>query len=297
MSSARRIMIGLLLTWTIGMAGYGIHLLIRQRKELHSFQFQNEQRARELAALGRHTTATQTELAAAERQLADLPPPRAADPSHATEIEAWLGQVKQLRQLLVENPERSIPELGLLTDDDWLRLARGIQLDSDKHVRQALAQARNVAKDKFQRLLASAVTAYLKQSGGELPTTALALAPAFDPPIDPAILGRYEMLASGKVSYSPSAAGIAAIRETSAIDPDYDSRWTTMSNGGGMKALAPSAWVPDFEDRSRRAYAAYKDANKGASAGALEQLLPYFDPPLEPALAEKILRAERERSP
>ena len=294
MSSARKILIGLLLISAIGMAGYGVHVMTRQREELRAVQLRSEQRTRELAALRQHAATTQAELAAAEQQLAALPTPRAVDPAHGAEINAWLGRLKKLKQLFADKPERSIPELALLTDDDWLRVARQAEFDTEEHVRRALALARNAAKDKFEGQIAGALTRYLKQTNGELPATVLALAPYFDPPVDPAILGRYEMLATGMVSFSPSAAGIAAIRESSAIDPDYDSRWTTMSNGGGRKAPAPSAWIPGFEDRSRRAYAAFRDANKGASAGAFEQVIPYFDPPLDPALAEKLIRTARE---
>jgi hypothetical protein len=294
MSSTRKILIGLLLIWAIGVAGYRMHVMTRQREELRTVQLQIEQRTRELAVLRQHAAATQAELVAAEQQLAALPTPRAADPAHGAEINAWLGRLKKLKQLFADKPERSIPELALLTDDDWLRVARQAELDTEEHVRRALARARDAAKGKFEGLVASALTRYLKQTNGELPAMVFALEPYFDPPVDPAILGRYEMLTSGMVSYSSSAPGVAAIRESSANDPDYDSRWTTMSNGGGRRAPAPSAWIPGFEDQSRRAYAAYKDANKGANAGALEQVIPYFDPPLDPALAEKLIRTARE---
>jgi hypothetical protein len=61
-----------------------------------------------------------------------------------------------------------------------------------------------------------------------------------------------------------------------------------------MSMGAPWAWIPDFREQSTHAYQAYAEAHQGTAAASLTDALPYFSPPLSPALAAKLIKAERE---
>lgn len=268
-----------------------VRFVTRQRRELQRLHARNDELTHERDDVLRQSVHAQNALSAAERRVADEAADVAAPtPSHAPEVRAWLERLRKIRARLNDDPRQQIPQLQLLTDDDWLRVASRVQFDSAEHVRQALAMVRTAAKDKFQRLLGAALTRYCKQNNSALPATVYALAPFFDAPVDPAILGQYEMVPRG----SPSDRTKPAIQESAAVDPDYDTRWETFANGGAGRTNAPAAWLPDWDDRSRQASTAYRAANHGRYPGGIEDMIPYFNPPLEPTLAARLIQATHE---
>lgn len=275
---------------------YGLRVILDQREEIRMLQQRADQRARDAATLRRQHDGTARELSMAELQLARLAP-RSIDSGSARqmEIRAWLACLKRLKQLVTEKPEHSIPELRLLTDDDWLRVARRVELETDEHVRKALATLRDTAKGKFRSLLTRALMKFTKHFDGQLPPTTLALASYFEHPVEPAMLQRYEMIASGKVS-DVGALGAWVIREAAPVDADYDGRFHVGAKGSGGILPGPGAWLPGFQENSRRAREDYAKAHNGMRPANLAQTLSYFDPPLEPATIERLLKAERERS-
>lgn len=281
----------------LGLAGYETSVVLQQRDQLERLRKRAGQLAVESATLRRARDADAKDLAEAERQLADLPQPRAGDANvsleHRTEIKAWLTRVKQLRQLFDERPDQRIPEMQFLTDQDWLRVAKNNELDSDEGRRKAFAAARDAAATRFLPQLSSALRKLARTPPSDT-TTIFALTSFCDPPIQSSLLERYEL---GKTAETPPR---WQVQTKAPLDPDYDSRHHVNvyvdGRGYGSGSLgAPSAWIPDFREQSMRAYRAYTDANKGTSAPGLAEALPYFNPPLPPALAEKLLKAERER--
>lgn len=85
-----------------------------------------------------------------------------------------------------------------------------------------------------------------------------------------------------------------ALQEKAPVDPDYDSRWATFANGGGTRINAPGAWLPSWNQRSDQARTAYRAANQGANPASIEDMVPYFSPPLDPALATRLIRSAHE---
>jgi hypothetical protein len=243
---------------------------------------------------------TTTELELAQRQLADLQANASAiaavsGTTRELEIKSWLARLKQLKQAFVEYPQKSIPELQLLSDRDWLRLARTARFDSDEHARKTLAAVRAEAKREFTRRMAAALSKFTKAANGQLPATTLELAPHFDPPAELSMLQRYEMTQTGKAGEGKSGVS-QAIREKGPMDADYDERMSVQANGGWGTDIAPRAWMDDFKERHIRANKDYAQANYGAMARGLESLAPYFNPPLDTVTLEKLLKAERESS-
>ncbi len=320
MNSTRLLALVTVLVVLAGLLFQGSRMLSRQRAQLAAAQQRTEDLNRQLAARDRARDATLSELALAEKQLAQLSPARTdtknLDSRTAdAEFAPWIARVKRLQQLVEQHPDQRIPELRLLTDDDWLLVARRNKLDSGEDVRRALAAVRTAAKNRFVASLTEAIqrfnaaatpdqTVAVPRPGrggapgdGSVtlvripPATAMDLAPYLQNPADAAVLTRLAIF--------PNGSGWK-LQEKDTIDPEYDGGYWISSNFGrvsGSVTPAPWAWLPpDFDERSLRANNAYLAANNGLPAPGFAERLPYFDPPLEPAIAEKFLKAERDRA-
>lgn len=162
-----------------------------------------------------------TRLKAIAAQKANAP----TDPTESA-AKAVAARVNQLKQLQEQMPDKKIPELQYLTDNDWLAVAaKDTKLSSDADARKALSDLRRTAKKNFGRLLGSALDKFLKASNGQLPGDTAELASYFEQPIDPALLQRYKMLYTGNISDVPPLgdAGQVVIGEKAPVDTDYDS--------------------------------------------------------------------------
>jgi hypothetical protein len=284
----------------VGLTSAGLfeaHVLARQDDEMQALQKRLAEARRQTTALHRETDAACHELNAAEAQLAVIPVAFVVNPAATRQAEAnaWLARVKRLQRLFDERPGQRIPEMQWLTDDDWLRLAKRASFDDDHHTRKALGEVRAQATTNFFKSLNRAVHKFALTANGEPPSSTLALAPYFEPPIDPTILARYEFTKGDASSIGP---GAITVREKAPIDAEYDSSQFVSTNGTNLSSGSsppPYAWMPDFSDRMRRAFSAYMKANDGARAAGILPVLPYFDPPLDPARVGLILRFEQDR--
>jgi hypothetical protein len=176
----------------------------------------------------------------AEGELAQLPRqiPAASD-SEKTAIEAWLARVKRLQAQFKSDPAIGIPEMRLLTESDWLKVAASASFDSDEGLRRAEGAIRDRAKWTFSQSLASALDKFTAATRGELPLAVLELEGYAVPPLDPSMLARYEMARSGNIS--DRSGGFIAINEISPVDPQFDSR-IRIQTQGGASATEPPAW-------------------------------------------------------
>ena len=139
-----------------------------------------------------------------------------ADPTGAA------GRVAKIKARLDQMPEKKIPELRFLTDQEWQQVA-GIpnKLETDDDFRHAFSNLRERAKGLFVRWLGQALHNYAKANGGFLPADLSQLKPYFTPPaldanwkfgdpkryellpVEDAILQRYQLVQSGKLSEVP----------------------------------------------------------------------------------------------
>ncbi len=318
MNSTRLFLFAIVLVGLLAGLFQGHQALSRQRTQLAASQQRTARLHEEVTTLDHAHAATLRELALAEKQAAELsrsrPTVTNSDPSGAdTELARWIARVAQLKQIVAAHPEQTIPEMRLLGDDDWLRVTRKNKLDSVEGVREMFAALRTAAKDRYAVPLAEAVRQFNAAApaseivvprpgrggapgdGGTMvmtirqpPATAMALAPYLANPADADVLQRLEVVNRGSGWI---------LREPVPIDGEYDAGYRLFSNGGSSGVSpAPWAWFPaDIDERFGRANSAYRAAHNGLSpAAGLANTLPYFDPPLEPAIAEKILKAERE---
>jgi hypothetical protein len=107
----------------------------------------------------------------------------------------------------------------LLTENDWLSVAKEVSLQSEAEVRQALSKLRNTAKHKFATYALDAVDKFVAANNGQFPTDIPQLKPYFEVPVDDAMLQRYQVLPPRDGS---SLRDNWVLSEKTRVDPDYD---------------------------------------------------------------------------
>ena len=64
-------------------------------------------------------------------------------------MKSWLAREDKLKQVVEQNADKTIPDLKLLSDQDWLNAAREAKFDTDQDVRHTLANLRHMAETAF----------------------------------------------------------------------------------------------------------------------------------------------------
>ena len=122
-----------------------------------------------------------------------------ADPS-ALRARLWLAKLKKLKDTLQAKPQLGIPELAMLTDQDWLDVVSKNPLNMDSQIQNALSELRKKAKEKFGPMLSRALREYAQANSGQLPPDTAALKPYIAPPVEKTVLDRYQMLQTGTLN-------------------------------------------------------------------------------------------------
>lgn len=202
-------------------------------------------------------------------------------------MQTWLTQMTRLREFLAQRPEWDIPELKLLSEQDWFDAAARDPIESEEQFRRATSRLRDIAVGRASQRIRKALNAYLASHDGALPLSALALAPYFDPPIDPAILGRYGMLQNGRLSDVPKNQ-LTRILAPKPVDVEFDAYSYVGTNGYGNNGVA-------MGENVRHARRLFADANGGQRATTAEQLLPHLKWPVSLAALKKYLEPAEAR--
>ena len=146
--------------------------------------------------------------------------------------------------------------------------------------RQAFDDLRRNVKNEFARMLQQALRGYAKANADQLPSDLSQLKPYFDKPVDDAMLARYSLLQTGKVS---DASGYLVAETAPPVDDDYDTVHRISING------LDTSSVNRTEDAVKEAGIQYAQANNGLLPTEASQLAPYLKEPLDPAKIQKIL--------
>jgi hypothetical protein len=164
------------------------------------------------------------------RELAQL---RAGDASASNQSKAlsWENRVIQLKERLQQTPSSQIPELQLLTDEDWLNAAKG-DLKTETDFRKALSALRGAAEGKLASMLQPALKAYMKANNDQFPTDAVQLQPYFASAVDPAILQRWEVMPAYRIR-SLGMGGDMVISQKTPVDDVFDTCFGIGPNGYG----------------------------------------------------------------
>ncbi|MCC6233282.1 MAG: sigma-70 family RNA polymerase sigma factor [Verrucomicrobiales bacterium] len=170
------------------------------------------------------------------------------------------ARLDELKQRLTQMQEQQIPQLQLLTEEDWQDVAKHARLDTEVGFRRTLGQLRSQARGKAAGLMSVALTQYLQASGGDLPGDLAELKPYFKTPLDDAILQQYQLLHAGKLGDVPQ--GQWLISERAPLEDGFD---TTFSVGYNMFGVVR-------EGALEGALGRYYETNPGQEPTTLSQL-------------------------
>jgi hypothetical protein len=291
----RRVRLAMIAMLTVALAAVGqeFRVLSRQQSERQSLAARQDRLHGQVQRLQTENGVAADELAQASQELAQLQSENQTTSSdREIGIRSWLRKSQYFRDLFAHRPGQAIPELQLLTPSDWLRLSHEAKAGNESEIRQALAAIRTASTRKFIDPLATALKKYTESHDGTLPPSATELAPYLDAAIDPSVLGRYEMLASGKVSdlgASPEH-NRYVITQSAPIDADYDYRdYVSVPPDGS----ASGPWRTDEMSTAQREAATTYTKETGVQfAKSTSDLIPYV---ASPAIREILLGLEEYR--
>jgi len=148
----------------------------------------------------------------------DIPP----KPVHLPPVsEALREKTNRLKQLFEQMPEKKIPELKYVSDRSWLGIADRFNLETDADIRDAMSYMQDYARQSFGGRISDALRKFIVASNGEMPASLAELNPYIDPPPDPALAARYQLLYSGKFADVPRDAwGKLAIETAPPVGAD-----------------------------------------------------------------------------
>jgi hypothetical protein len=221
--------------------------------------------------------------AAAGRKNSSARFPPGSDAALKAEIAGWLGRVAALHRAFDEHPEEWIPELVLLSERDWKKVANQSTVrrsfvnangEFDVDTELNLAPAREMARTSFLDVLNEAILRFRLNGQGELPSRFDQLVPFLPAAIAPSVLARYGFSTEdGRIS----------IVERSTPTVAADERLGILEYGQKSRSWLENAAERAVREASRR----YAAAHGGADATAPAELAPYLAQPMEEdALAE-----------
>ena len=151
-----------------------------------------------------------------------------ANSPELAKAKSMVDRVKAIKQGLEQAPERKIPELQFLDEQEWFNALSNVEpLETESDFRLQYAHLRDAAKDKFAHIAMFALARYVAANDNQLPSDPTQLKAFFDPPLDnaDAILSRYKMFYSGNLDNLPKP-GIPVMGEKVPADEKVDSYYS-----------------------------------------------------------------------
>lgn len=222
------------------------------------------------------------------RELALLKGDPSADPT-VSEAVTWQARVNALKQHLDQYPGERIPEFYLLTERDWLDVAKS-KLESEKDYQRAMSELRRITETRFAAELQPALKKYLEAHQQHFPTSLSQLQPCFEKPVDEALLQRYAVLPREDLP-SLVMGGEYIISPISPVNAELDTRVGIGPNGWGT--VGPSSWndpVVATAKAFKQVMQAYSAAHGGGQPGDLSDILPYAQSPEQKTAVERVIR-------
>ncbi len=257
--------------------------------------------------------AARTEIASLQIRLTSAPPSSAETTSNTPvsaaeqRLRTLLDRVEKLKTVFELTPDEKIPELAYLTENDWIRTAMERSLESPGDFESAQASLRSTAKYNFAPRIQLALRKYLTASGGQLPDSITQLQPFFESAVDPAILARYEMSATGPATAlgpqdiviveKPLAFADSPVDRLLKIAPRYvtSADMPEVARKQAIFESRPGIPLPDYlQIAHSEALTAYRAAHNGDLSSGFDSLRPYFK---NPEHAEKVFRFFTGRDP
>jgi len=141
---------------------------------------------------------------------------------------------------------------------------------------------RSSAKGTFGSMMQKALKQHAAANAGMLPNDILELQAYFNPPVDPAMLKRYELVQSGRLEDSrPDKPLIAEVAPP--VDDEYDTRYDFRIAGTSSQSVSKAG------EALMAAAMAYANANNGLLPRDPTHLTPYLREPMALERVQKFL--------
>ncbi len=209
------------------------------------------------------------------------------DDSNEAVLKSWLARAVKLKQIVEQNADKTIPDLQLLSENDWLGAARDAKLDTDKDVRQTMANLRHSAENIFAVSVSAALAKYMDANNRQFPTDLSQLQTYFDTPMDEAILRRWQIVPQSDLPNQRF--GDWLITQKSSVDEELDQKWAIGPNGYGTTHY-PSAETASAIATLDPLVKAYTAANNGKAPTDPSQILPLLTTPEQQAAYQTLLK-------
>jgi len=189
MTTIQKTVIAATLALTVGAGLFEAGVVYRNASQLEKLQQDSNGLQSQVRQLRDERDAAAGRLNTVEKQidarLASAAPPAAgSDAALESQMKTWLANVDRIKELLAQRPSLGIPQLRLLSEQDWFNIAADAKLDSDEAIRRAFANLRSGAENHMMNKLQSALSAYAKANDGLLPDQPNQLLPFFNPPVE-----------------------------------------------------------------------------------------------------------------
>jgi hypothetical protein len=122
----------------------------------------------------------------------------------ADEMDLRQARLDRLDRWLADNPGEMIPELQLLSDDDWVRSADRQRVTDDEY-RMWMSMERLRAERKYGGMMLEALKKYARDNPNQFPGDVGQLESYLASPVDGAILQRYEIVPAKSLPASLSS--------------------------------------------------------------------------------------------
>lgn len=199
MTTLQKTLAASVLALGLGAGLYEATIYARQNSDLTALTRHKFALAAQLRATRTQHAATVARLKSVEAQIdARLAQSSArlgsGDAALEAQINAWYANLDQLKRILAQRPELTIPELAMVPEDAWFDVASNSDLTTDAGLRRALADLRIRAATLFSEKLGPAFNAFVRENKGVFPDQISQLLPYFKAPIDPSWLERYTLV-------------------------------------------------------------------------------------------------------
>lgn len=280
------------------LLGLGYRVLVRQEAEILATRQRLERLRNELGPLREKARLTAADLAAAREQQSELPPlPPNTSADNVPAVKAWLARMKKLKAAFAAHPDQSVVALRLLSDSDWLRIAGQHDMDDPAQLRKAMAAARNAAEMTATTRLAAAQHKFRAEYPGQRPDSMAALAPFLADPADADLLAAFRLKGPLPTDPNPKMKNNWSVELGTPIDADNDQWYGTTSTGGLMLGAGALSWIPNVQPRLAQAREDFAAVHPDQPVPPNSTLLETFQPPVDPAIIDKVRREENSPTP
>ena len=208
-------------------------------------------------------------------------------------MKSWLAREDKLKQVVEAYPDKKIPDLQLLSEEDWLNDAKDAKFDTAKDIQRTLAYLRNAAGNKFAQLASDAVSKYMKANNDQFPTELAQLQPYFTTPISEDILNRWGIMPQSAFP-NQKMGGDWVIAVKDPVDRELDS---SIVIGPGSHGSS------DYQSVDRQkaiailepALKAYAADHNGTQAGSPTQIQPYLTTPEQQAALQTLIQRQSKK--